>query len=79
MNTYDELSKEHPDWGYYRIKNEVDRRRTHNFDSGWFLNLTDNSWMRSYNLLQNHIIIETVVEHGYSYKTIETYVDVDLY
>lgn len=78
MNTFDKLSKENPDWGYYRIKNEMDRRRTHRF-TDWFLDLTDNSWLLSFNLLQNHIIIETVVESGYAYKTIETYVDVDLY
>lgn len=75
---YNQLKKLHPDWSYRRIVNEVDRRRTHRF-SDWFLDLTDNSWMRSYNLLQNHIIIETVVEKDNDYKTIETYVDVDLY
>ena len=78
MVTYNELSKEHPDWGYYRKKNEINRRKTHRFGD-WFLDLTDNSWVRSYNLLQNHIIIETVIEEDNDYKSIETYIDVDLY
>lgn len=76
---YDQLKKEHPDWGYRKIKYEVERRRTHRFSDTWFLDLTDKTWLRSFNLLQNHIVIETVVEKDNDYKTIETYVDVDLY
>ena len=75
---YDQLKEEHPDWSYHRIKNELTRRSTHTF-TDWYLDLSDNSWMRSYNLLQNHIVIETVVEEDNDYKTIETFINVDLY
>ena len=76
---YDQLRKEHPECSYYRIKNEIDIRRTHDCTRDWFLNLTDNSWCVSLNLLQNHIVIQTVVQKDYNYKTIETYINVDLY
>lgn len=53
-------------------------KRTHKF-TDWYLDLTDNTYLYSYNLLLNNIILETVVDEHDDHQTIQTLVQIDLY